>query len=318
MPKVSILVAVYNAELYLKECIESLRNQSWQDFEIICIDDGSSDRSLEILRHFERQDQRIRIFSRKNEGIARTRNELITLARGRYIAVMDHDDICLPLRLERQIDFLDNKKDIIAVGTSFIEIDEVGRKINPVCNPTSHRDIESALLRGQCLIHHPTTMVRAEVLSEVGGYREGFNGAEDYDLWLRLSEKGSLANIDEFHLYYRIHDNAVSERAGVEQLNSMIRARDDAWIRRNLNATYEPIKHWRAQSNFASKYSFSLKYGWIAWNNGYRDTWFAYALKSVRMSPLSLESWKLLIFGLLRRPRGQGDNKLDGSINTNP
>src|SRR5437870_2605656 len=107
-PMISVLLPVYNAQPYLQEALDSILAQSVADFELLALDDGSSDLSLRILREYERVDSRIRVISRENRGLVSTLNELISIARGRYLARMDADDICCPLRFRQQVDFLES------------------------------------------------------------------------------------------------------------------------------------------------------------------------------------------------------------------
>ena len=115
-PTVSVVMPVYNTEAYLADAIGSILAQTFTDWELICVDDGSSDCSLDVLRRYERADSRIRVISRSNTGVARARNEGMALARGRYIAAMDSDDVALAERLRRQVDYMESDPECVGLG----------------------------------------------------------------------------------------------------------------------------------------------------------------------------------------------------------
>ena len=210
IPKVTVLMPVYNGEHYLREAIHSILNQTFQDFEFIIINDGSTDSSKQILESF--QDARIRIFHNKtNLKSSSSLNKGLKHAKGEYIARMDADDICSPTRLEEQVKFLDDHPEIGIVGTDIEFINDSGECIcdyrAPIL-PTSPALIRWTLFF-RCCINHPSVMVRKPVYASLGGYITSFNYAEDYDLWLRASKKTQIANLRRKSLKLRKHsDNA--------------------------------------------------------------------------------------------------------------
>ena len=302
-PSISVILPVYNGEEFLDEAIKSVLCQTFMDFELLALDDGSTDRSLSILRGFAEADARVKIKSRENRGLVSTLNELISLSRGRYLARMDADDVCLPLRFERQVVFLDENPDILAVGSSVIQVNGAGLKIGRVDCPSTHNEIDDLLLKGHCPIFHPAVMVRAEAMKSVGGYRVEFPYAQDLDLWLRMSESGKLANLQECLLLYRLHSKSISEYAGQGQREAAQRATADAWRRRNIVGQFHTEGIWRPGYDVKSRHHFALQYGWTAWSEGYRETWRSYAWEALRLAPFSLSTWKLLAFGFFTRPK---------------
>jgi hypothetical protein len=228
-------------------------------------------------------------------------NELLPQACGEYVARMDADDVCLPQRIGKQVLFLDDNPDHVAVGGWVIQMNEEGRLIGLIRAPTVHGDIDAANLKGHSSIWHPTVMMRRSVVVGLGGYRPEFIHCEDLDLWLRLAERGKLANLAEPMLFYRLHDKSVSQVMGTLQRSSAYRSCASAWARRNISGIFEATEHWRP-SGGASDYQFMVRYGWTAWANGYRSTWKYYARKAILKRPFSLDSWKLLVFGALRTP----------------
>lgn len=209
---ISVLLPVYNAEKYLRAAVDSIFAQTHNDFEIIAVEDGSVDGSLQILEDYS-SDARMRILSRSNTGIVGALNDAIGMARGQFLARMDADDIAMSTRLEHQIAFLKDNPDCVAVGSSVFIMDEQGRDIHVAEVSTEHVEIERKFFMGNGALCHPTVMMRAWAVRQVGGYREQYrNFDEDVDLFLRLGEIGKLANIDVPLLRYRWHLNSITHR----------------------------------------------------------------------------------------------------------
>lgn len=229
-PRVTIVMPVYDAEAYLKQALESILEQAFGDWELIAIDDGSRDGSRSILDHFAATDPRIKLLSNTtNLGIVETLNRGWREARGQYIARLDADDVALPNRLSRQVEFLDEHPAVALVGSAAIRIDSDGRHLSIAQVPTSNRGIKATLPRHNCF-NHPSVMLKRAALEAVGGYR--FDHVEDYDLWLRLSERFDLANLTEPLILYRIHAGQVSLRALEEQVCRALAVRVAARRRR--------------------------------------------------------------------------------------
>jgi glycosyltransferase involved in cell wall biosynthesis len=198
--RVTVLLPVYNAGPYLGQAIRSILAQDLGDFEFLIIDDRSRDRSAEVIRSFARKDGRIKaVFHAANKGLAATLNEGIETASGELIARMDQDDESLPARLSVQRKFMMENPEVAAAGTF---VYHMGKKDQLITLPTSPEAIRTALPQMNCFYHASVMFRRAEVLA-LGGYRAEFKSAEDYDLWLRLSEKHELANIPTPLLRYR-------------------------------------------------------------------------------------------------------------------
>lgn len=219
-PTVTVLMPVYNAEDFLREAIDSVLNQRLNDFEFLILDDGSTDRSAQIVRTYS--DMRITFIQRlNNRGLIATLNTGLDMAKGKYIARMDADDICHVDRLSMQLEFMENHKEVVACGTWF-QIMPSGQVIR---HPTEHAEIKSALL-SYCPLGHPTVMLRASVLAETGlRYNESFPAAEDYDLWTQMITKGRLANLPFVLLQYRAHQGQVSSQMQTVQHLSAGRCR---------------------------------------------------------------------------------------------
>jgi glycosyltransferase involved in cell wall biosynthesis len=213
-PEVTVLMSVYNGETYLHEAIESILNQTFSNFEFIIINDASTDNSIQIIQHY--QDKRIKlIHNQKNLGLTKSLNKGLKLAKGKYIARMDADDISLPERLEKQVNFMNNRPEIGICGTWFQFSSE--NKIKR--HPTTHKEILTALFDNNA-IGHPTSMLRKSILTDFNlCYNETFLAAQDYELWVRGAKVTQLANISEVLVFYRSHKEQVSNRKKNAQKN---------------------------------------------------------------------------------------------------
>lgn len=214
--KVSVLLPVYNAQTYLKEAIESILNQSFQDFELIIINDGSTDKSDEIICSFN--DNRIvYVKNETNLKLIETLNKGIKLCKGKYIARMDADDISMPQRLERQYQFMESNPAVGLCGSWAKVINEKGEETGKIKNFTHNKDLKIHLLFSVPFVH-PSVMMKAELLKEEP-YAIQFSHAEDYDLWCRLSRKTQMANIPEFLFQYRWHSTNISQIENPAQIS---------------------------------------------------------------------------------------------------
>lgn len=204
---------VYNAERFLQESIGSILNQSYRNFELIIINDGSTDSSLSIIKSFAKQDKRIRYITQENRGCAKALNRAIGMSAGMYIARMDADDISHRNRLEEQINYLLKNSECDLVATTIQQIDENGNKINdwPAdIESITPEDIFNRMTVENC-IAHPSIMIKADLL-KFYGYHEDQVPSEDYDLWLRiLSDGRQIHKINRKLLFYRVHLASVTQ-----------------------------------------------------------------------------------------------------------
>ena len=204
-------MSVYNGEKYLKEAIESILNQTFRDFDFIVIDDGSTDGTADILARYQQMDNRIRVYHQENKGITASRNRGCQLAKGEYIAVMDADDVSLPERLARQVEYLNAHPEVGVLGGCMEMINENGVPQNKVRTPTTPGMIRWSLLFGCCMVHS-SVMMRRDVVERLGFYNPEITLAEDYDLWGRASEITKLANLPEFLIEYRMWEGNATSR----------------------------------------------------------------------------------------------------------
>jgi len=291
VPRVSVVMPVYNTADYLKEAIDSILNQTFSDFEFLTINDGSTDGSLEILQDYAAQDRRIRVVDQTNQGVTATFNRGIDLARGEYLARMDSDDIAVPSRLAQQVQFLDLNPDVVALSGWFILIDEEGDPL-AISRPSAlHEQIDRQLL-AQCpaegggIFGHCTAMMRTTALRAIGGARVEFEPTDDRDLYLRLSERGRLHNLQTVIHRYRQHTGSISGSRLAAQRRESRRAVLEAYRRRGLDPPHQlhypaiaipatpaerhrGLARWSAANGF---YGTAIKHSWRAfryepWSN---------------------------------------------------
>ncbi len=229
---VSILLPVHNAAETLLLAVESLLGQTFRDFELIIIDDGSTDGSLELAGQQARRDNRIRLIGQARAGLVETLNRGLRMARAPLVARMDADDIAHPARLMKQTAFLCAHPEIAVVGSAYREINEQGTVLGHVRMPCSPARLRYHLRYKGNPLGHPSVMIRRDLVLAAGGYRDVFPHAEDYDLWLRLDERYNLDNIDEELIDYRRRGAGVSLRNLEQQQLSAIGARQVSALRR--------------------------------------------------------------------------------------
>lgn len=208
MKKVSVIMSSFDSAKFLKKAIESILLQSYSNFELILIDDASTDDSKEILRTYAETDSRIiPIFNKENLGLTRNLNIAISLSQSEYIARMDADDIALPTRLEKQVNFLDSHVHIDLVGSAAIDIDENGEKIQLRKSPQTHNEIIKLLPKANPMTHS-TVMFRKEKFEKIGFYNEAYRTTQDYEMWFRAAGYGlKFHNLQDVLLYYRMDNN---------------------------------------------------------------------------------------------------------------
>lgn len=231
-PKVSVLMSVFNGETFLSQAIESILNQTFREFEFVIVNDGSTDRTGQMLDDYARRDSRVRIVTHANRGRAESLNRGLELCGGRYIARMDADDISLPCRLEEQVDYLELHPAVGLLGGSFEIIDTAGNVLEMIRCPLDDAEIRSHMLVSNPMCH-PAVVMRKDVAVASGGYRRPLLDADDYDLWLRMAERCVLANLDTAVVRYRIHSGQVSIQNMEHQTWCVLAARAAASVRKN-------------------------------------------------------------------------------------
>jgi glycosyltransferase involved in cell wall biosynthesis len=212
-PLISVIMPVYNAEKYVKEAIESILNQTFPDWELIIIDDCSTDNSIEIIQSF--QDERIILLKNEiNLGVSKAPNKGIRIALGKYVTKMDADDISLPTRFKKQVEFLEKHPDYVLCASN---VQMFGTKQDFFVLPTEDQQLKIALLYQNPFVHS-SVLIRSKNCKKYL-YNEIFPFAEDYELWINLKEEGKFASIPEILTKYRIHQNNLTSTIYGEMSN---------------------------------------------------------------------------------------------------
>jgi glycosyltransferase involved in cell wall biosynthesis len=225
-PEVSVLMAVYNGRPYLETSVRSILNQTFEDFEFIIINDGSEDGSEKTLEQFAAKDERVRLVHQENKGLITSLNRGLGMARGKYIARMDADDISDSERFEEQVHFLDSNPGVGIVGTQVEVINKRGEEIDHWAPPT-----ESCLLTWRLLFNapyvHPSVMARRNLLENLNGYSMSALHSEDYELWTRVAQVSRLSTVPQTLLKFRLLESSVTGANRQEQMRTNCRVATD-------------------------------------------------------------------------------------------
>jgi len=299
--RVSVLMPVYNAEQYLAQALGSIREQTFRAWELVAVDDGSTDSSLKILRLASAKDPRIRVISRPNTGIIGALNDGLAVCRGEYVARMDADDTCLGDRLAKQVAYLDEHPGCVAVGTWLWRTDPHGNPAGTEEPPVHHEQIDRVLLSGNASsIVHASAMIRRKALHDIGAWNPapGRDGVEDLDLFLRLAEHGQLANIPEPLYVYRRHFSSTCAKNFQRMVKGVEDVVAEAWKRRRLPGQPDFSEFrlrvaatWRPADFFRSWACHALKAGnrRIACRHAWSALW---------RQPWSLASWRTMVWAI--------------------
>jgi glycosyltransferase involved in cell wall biosynthesis len=209
-PVITVLMSCYNAEAWLPEAIDSVLSQTYRNFEFILIDDGSQDNTLAVLQDYEKSDDRIKVITKVNTGLSDSLNVGLNQAVGEWLARIDADDICEPTRLEKQLSFVQANPEVVLLGTGFLEIDAAGQPLKAHQYPAKHKLLTNHLETLKRFFPHSSAFYRTKVAQHVGGYNKRYVTAQDWDLWLRLSEMGQVACLPESLVKIRKHENQIS------------------------------------------------------------------------------------------------------------
>jgi len=278
-PKISVILKVYNAARFIESSVHSILNQTFKNFELITIDDGSTDESWAILRDLANKDQRIKLHrNMKNMGLPKTGNLALKLASAEFIAIQDADDWSYPDRLDRQVRFLEKNPECVALGSQMMMVNSDGLPIRLWKVPLSHADIDFRHINGFGLqLPHPTLMTRADTMRLVEGYREEFPFSDDFDLLLRLAEVGKVENLPDVLVRHTKHGENIS------------RLKKDMWYRYKHKATFQAWdRRGIGTPAFKTIPNPSLRFR----EGGSRMVGlFIYGLKNVLRKPGSPEGW---------------------------
>lgn len=247
-PVVSVSMPAYNAQDYIASAIESIINQSFDNFEFIIIDDGSNDKTPLIIEEYAKKDQRI-VFLQNNQNlkISQTLNQGLEIARGELIARMDSDDWSYPNRLKVQMDFMQAHPEVVICGADIEVCDKNLKTLNLRTYPKTDAEIRQKIFKINPFAH-PVTFYRTEIAKKAGGYDANFNLVEDYDLYFRMGKFGKFANIPKVLLKLRTHPQSLSAREIALQSHL------------NFNVRLKAIKSYNYKPGWSDKIFLFLNY----------------------------------------------------------
>jgi hypothetical protein len=233
---------IYNAAQDLAASIDSICRQSFSDWELLCVDDGSTDSSNEIVEAIARSDSRIRLIKRSHEGIVASLNAGIQAAQSDLIARMDGDDLASPNRLQKQWDYLQNQPELALIGSAYQTMDATGQVWKHQVPPERPDAVFQQLKRTNCIAHSTVLMRRSALEAVSGPYRSQFPFAEDYDLWLRLAERFPIGNIPQILVSYRRDLRSPKSDSIVQQVLSTLAVQH--CHQRRMEGVEDPANRW--------------------------------------------------------------------------
>ena len=303
-PIVSVVMPVYNTAGYVAQTIEAILAQTFGDFELLILDDGSTDDTPNVLKRYAAQDARIRIISRENKGIVTSRNELIAACRGKYMAANDADDLSVPDRFEKQVAYLESHPECVLLGSRVVVMDPYGSPNYVTDHKLTHDEIEQQLLGngGGWAVVQSSMMCRTEAARNIGGYRgEHPVFSEDHDFYLRIAELGKVANLPEPLTWYRRHYSSTTRTYYLEKVKRHAETREkvlrEAHERRGLPFPAD----WKFTPITAPPRDEQTRlWGWAALKHGNVAVARKHAKSAVRYGPFKLASWKLLLAAFRR------------------
>jgi glycosyltransferase involved in cell wall biosynthesis len=313
VPRVSVIMAVYNDAAFVGAAVRSILAQTFTGFELIVIDDGSTDDSASIVRSFT--DPRIRLLAQPNAGLAAALNRGIAEAQGVYIARQDSDDVSEPDRLRRQVELLDARPDVVLAGTNATVLEETGERVSATTLPVDDAPIRLSLRTGANPFVHGSVLFRRDVAADAGLYRPAFRQAQDRDLWLRIAERGKLANLPDALYCWRLRRGGVGSSKYEDQRDYSRLARlcaeqrerglpEPPLLLSSVQRKWTRLFFSRLRSTSGpGVYDMSLAKMYLA--NGDHPRARAKALAVIRRNPLNLYAWTLAALALLPRATAQ-------------
>lgn len=299
MPAVSVIIPVFNGERFLRESLQSVFDQTWLDYEIICVDDGSTDGSLDLLKAYS---DRVIIIRQANAGQGVARNVGVEKAKGRFIAFLDQDDRWYPHKLERQVVVLNTEPDVALVHCNTDRMDEEGRVLQrgvTLSEEASALKSPLGLLIGEVLILPSAMLVRRDVFQRIGGFDLELRGFEDFDLCARLKQQGSFVFLEEVGLCYRVHAGGYNRAGGI----GVIRSRERFLNRMRDLYTGDRGRAALIRRMLADCYS---DWGMYEARNGNSCGGWAKLIRSLQQNPWKIRTYSRLLrvpMSVLVRPR---------------
>jgi glycosyltransferase involved in cell wall biosynthesis len=248
---ITVVMPTYNASAFISQAVESILNQTFKDFELIIVDDGSTDNTLQILENYANQDKRIHVIQAQHGGPSRARNLAIEASQYPWIAIMDADDIALPHRLDTQIKLAQAKPHVVGWGAAVHHINACNEilSVGPL-GPKTEKEFYQMRQAGHVVnLNHPTALLKKDVILKVGGYNPEFLAAQDLELLDRMASYGPILAIPEPLVLYRVHSQSISMQKFFVQRQAMryVRARHLARLENRPTPTFEEFLRERHQ-----------------------------------------------------------------------
>lgn len=218
MNLITVIMPVFNGSKYLHHSIRSILNQNFRDFEFLIINDGSSDDSEQIIKKYMKKDKRIKYIYKNHGGITDTLNFGMGQAKGKWIARIDSDDLSSKDRFEKQLNIVTQDNSIVLCGTNLINIDANNNEISRYKYPAHHFKLVYRLFHGKPFFPHSSAFFSRDVALKVGGYRTPIKRAQDWDLWIRMSNQGNISCSSEYLTFIRKHSDQATTYSSNEQL----------------------------------------------------------------------------------------------------
>lgn len=313
-PMISVIMPVHNCERYVEQAVKSIVGQTYERWELIIWDDGSSDKSFEILEELKTRDPRIAVYrNAHNVGKVETVRKALQLCKGSYVTVHDADDFSHPLRFEKQLDFLLTNPDYRMCGCAFISLDRHDREMSRVRMPTEYAEIQKNIHR-ESQFHGPTMVIDAAIIDSIGGLYRYFRNKEDVDLAVRLVEKYKAANLPDFLYYYRNIPSSLSKWGydflkfeGLKLINLLAEERKLNGIDSLMTNNHQKIEEYLAQIRQPYDKDKSLFYRKAAahslYFNFYKNA-LIYALRGILAEPLKIITYREFLYVLRKYIQG--------------
>lgn len=298
-PAISVVLGVYNGQRFIAEAVESILTQTFTDFEFIAVDDGSTDKTLRILRDYASRDARLKVMQIPHGGIVDAANAGLNAASAPLIARADADDVLMPERFAKQVQYMAEHPEVVCLGSRMWLMEPYGSIIDQSHHPLTHEAIDAELLRGSgWAMPQPVAMLRKDTVTKVGGYRKEYLWSEDLDLFLRMAEVGRLANLPDLLIKYRSHAGSTNHRLPHVQFELSRKCIVETYKRRGLPVPAELELMSPFENKRIDKY---LMWTWAALREKNVRGARLNALKAVREKPFFSQSWRAMYCALRGR-----------------
>jgi glycosyltransferase involved in cell wall biosynthesis len=283
-PAVSVIMPIYNGERYVQEALDSVFAQSFCDYDVVCVDDGSTDRSLQLLEQYR---SRLTVIKQANAGQSAARNQGVHASTGRYLAFLDQDDRWYPHKLVQQVELLEARSDVVLVYCNSDRMDSEGHVIQVGATKSEQPSARESLLGrliGEGLVLPSSMLIRRDVFERVGGFDPQLRGFEDFDLCARLTQQGEIAFLEESGMCYRAHEGGFNRAGGL----TIVRSRERFLLR--MRELYAEDRQKQALINemLAECYS---DWGMDEVRAGDRSVGRQRLLRSMRLNPLKFRTY---------------------------